>query len=122
RDRLVAPLTMARFGEHPDAIDTEAAIPGLNAALTRTGSLSGAVADLLASTSGADEADAGVQSIRGGMTRLITALVDDLALLGAELRTDAPVTRISETETGWSVEVHSADSEEPEILFADAVI
>ena len=43
-DRLVAPVTSGVYSADPDDIDVELAAPGLNAALTRTGSLSGAVA------------------------------------------------------------------------------
>ena len=46
-DRLVAPVSLGIYGTHPDDIDVEAVAPGLSTALTRTGSLSGAVADLL---------------------------------------------------------------------------
>ncbi|MEZ5189258.1 MAG: FAD-dependent oxidoreductase [Microbacterium sp.] len=42
-DRLVAPVTWGLYSVHPDDIDVDAAAPGLSAALTRVGSLSGAV-------------------------------------------------------------------------------
>src|SRR5690606_30153615 len=45
-DRLVAPLTAGRHGLTPDEVDVEIAAPGLNSALTRTGSLAGAVAQV----------------------------------------------------------------------------
>jgi len=40
---LVQPLIFERFGVDPDAVDVAVAVPGLNEAITRTGSLSTAV-------------------------------------------------------------------------------
>mgnify|MGYP000863174085 CR=1 FL=1 len=57
-DRLVAPVTSGVYSARPDDIDVDLAAPGLNAALTRTGSLTGAVAELRARRSGARPADA----------------------------------------------------------------
>src|SRR5690606_22652095 len=48
RDLLVAPVTAGVYSADPDDVDTDVAAPGLNEALTRTGSLSGGVAQLLA--------------------------------------------------------------------------
>lgn len=42
-DRLVDPLVRERYGIGPDSVDVAIAAPGLNEALTRAGSLSGAV-------------------------------------------------------------------------------
>lgn len=88
-DRLVAPVTRGTFGVAPDEIDVEIAAPGLNGALTRTGSLSGAVLQLQG-----DDAGAGVSSlrgIRGGMHRLVAALDARLRELGVEVRTGTEV-------------------------------
>lgn len=41
RDRLVAPVTTGVYSASPDDVDIDVAAPGLNAALTRVGSLSG---------------------------------------------------------------------------------
>ncbi|WP_314095857.1 NAD(P)-binding protein, partial [Microbacterium foliorum] len=43
RDRLVAPVTTGVYSASPDDVDVDIAAPGLNAALTSVGSLSGAV-------------------------------------------------------------------------------
>lgn len=49
RDLLVSPLVMQRFGASPDQLDVAVAVPGLNEAITRTGSLStGVLASLSA--------------------------------------------------------------------------
>lgn len=135
-DRLVAPVTSGVYSARPEDIDVDLAAPGLNAALTRTGSLGGAVADLRAARATPPPADApasdvpvvagtaartpapggAVEGIAGGMSRLVAALVARLTALGAELRTGVSVTAISPAERGWSVRT----DDEP--LDADAVI
>ncbi|GAA3583250.1 hypothetical protein GCM10022198_03050 [Klugiella xanthotipulae] len=42
-ERVVAPLVLDRFGVHLDDLEVAAALPGINEAITRTGSLTGAV-------------------------------------------------------------------------------
>ncbi|HPT95060.1 MAG TPA: FAD-dependent oxidoreductase [Microbacteriaceae bacterium] len=82
-DRLVAPVTRGVYGVNPDDIDVDLAAPGLNTGLTRTGSLSGAVAQM----QGDDEArEAHVMGIRGGMLRLVAALEARLADLSVDVR------------------------------------
>lgn len=117
RDRLVAPLTEGVYGSHPDDIDTDAAAPGLNAALTRTGSLSGAVGLLLAERE--ERTESSVQGLDGGLHRLVDALADELALLGAELRTATAATAVERTASGWEIRT-AADDDAP--IAADAVV
>ncbi len=81
-DRLVAPLSLGGFSIHPDDVDVELVAPGLNAALTRTGSLAGAVMQLRADRGPKSGGD-GLEGIDGGMSRLIDALHDRLRTLGA---------------------------------------
>ncbi|MBT9605253.1 FAD-dependent oxidoreductase [Microbacterium sp.] len=136
-DRLVAPVTSGVYSARPDDIDVDLAAPGLNAALTRTGSLGGAVADLRAARATASPVDApasdvpvvagtaprtpapggAVEGIVGGMSRLVDALVARLTELGVDLRTGVPVEGISRVDDAWHVQVAG---EEP--LPADAVI
>ncbi|RWR19111.1 protoporphyrinogen oxidase [Microbacterium enclense] len=135
-DRLVAPVTSGVYSARPEDIDVDLAAPGLNAALTRTGSLSGAVAELRAARATAAPVDApasdvpvidgpaprtpapggAVEGILGGMSRLVDALVARLTDLGVEVRTGAPVRGLTRTDDGWEV----ATDGEP--LRADAVI
>ncbi|GAA2079368.1 protoporphyrinogen/coproporphyrinogen oxidase [Microbacterium hatanonis] len=107
-DRLVAPVTGGVYSARPDDIDVDIAAPGLNAALTRTGSLSGAVADLTAGRTAAP--GSAVEGIVGGMGRLVDALVSRLADLDVELRTGADVAELrrgaaepGDGAEGWSV-------------------
>ena len=142
-DRLVAPVTSGVYSARPDDIDVDLAAPGLNAALTRTGSLSGAVAELrLGRAATARPADApasdvpvaaasdgaaaprtpapggAVQGIAGGMARLVDALVAELRDLGVELRTGVAVEALAPVDGGW-LATTSADAEP---VRADAVI
>jgi oxygen-dependent protoporphyrinogen oxidase len=108
-DRLVAPLSLGGFSIHPDDVDVEAVAPGLNAALTRTGSLAGAVASLRAGAA-ARPADGGLEAIDGGTSRFVGALLDRLRELGADVVTGAPVEALAPTGDGrWSVILASGD-------------
>ena len=86
-DELVAPVVTGVYSANPGDLDVDVVAPGLNAALTRLGSLSGAVGDLRSSA----KAGSAVQGIRGGMWRLPAALADDIVARGGVLRTGAAV-------------------------------
>ena len=106
RDRLVAPVTAGVYSAHPDDVDMDAAAPGLNAALTRAGSLSGGVAALRDEQQQAREGKApgsAVQGLVGGMGVLIDALRADLDTYGVEVRTGVRVTGIAHEGSGWIV-------------------
>ncbi|MDJ1114321.1 protoporphyrinogen/coproporphyrinogen oxidase [Microbacterium dauci] len=113
-DRMVAPLTFGVHGVDPDEVDVDAAARGLNQALTRTGSLTGAVAQL-----GTDAAPARA-TLRGGMSTLITALVTRLIELGAEVRVGVEVTELAASDDGWTVTAATEDG--PERIDATAVV
>jgi oxygen-dependent protoporphyrinogen oxidase len=108
RDRLVAPITVDRFGLDPDAVDVEVAAPGISSALTRTGSLGGAVAELRVDATGPS-----IEGLEGGMPRLVDALRERLAERGVDIRVGAPVTQLVRDEEGWTLD---------DDLVADAVI
>ena len=116
RDRLVAPVTTGVYSASPDDVDIDVAAPGLNAALTRVGSLTGAVQALRDDAAGraqgatteAKAPGSAVEGLSGGMSVLVDALADDLTGLGAEVRTGARVRGIRKTAGAWSVEVEVA--------------
>ena len=116
---MVAPLTSGRFGMRPSQVDVTAAAPGLASALTRTGSLGGAVADLLVDRS----TGPAVESLEGGMPRLVDALVGRLAALGADLVPGAPVAGLERAADGrWLVAREPAsDGSIPPVEPADVV-
>lgn len=100
-DRLVAPVTAGVYSAHPDDIDVEAAVPGLSAALTRTGSLSGAVAALRARGGAPGSA---VQGLDGGMAQLADALVRRLAEREAVVTTGTAAVALERAAGGaWHV-------------------
>jgi oxygen-dependent protoporphyrinogen oxidase len=101
-ERLVAPVTTGVYSARPDDIDPDIAAPGLSAALTRTGSLTGAVAELAAPRQGSAPG-AAVLGLDGGMGRLVDGLVERLRELGAEVRTGSPVTELRRAGGHWSV-------------------
>lgn len=118
RDRLVAPVTTGVYSASPDDVDVDVAAPGLNAALTRVGSLSGAVEALRdAAQTAAKTPGAAVEGLSGGMSVLVDALVEDLLRLGAEVRTGVRVRSAEKTDAGWTVDAEiepDAVADEPD--------
>lgn len=92
-DRLVAPLTVGGFGLDPREIDVGHAVPKLNAALTRTGSLQSAVAELRA-TRAEEGGVPPLKSLDGGMPQLVDALAARLAERDVQIETGTRVERI----------------------------
>ncbi|WP_279631039.1 FAD-dependent oxidoreductase [Rathayibacter sp. VKM Ac-2759] len=84
---LVAPVVSGVYSSRPEDIDVDLAAPGLNGAITRRGSLAGAVASLRANL----PAGVAVRGISGGMHRLVDALVERIGYLSGEIRTGAAV-------------------------------
>lgn len=89
-DLLVAPVATGVYSAAPDDLDVDVVAPGLNAALTRLGSLSGAVGELRS----ASKAGSAVGGIRGGMWRLPQALAADIEARGGTVRTGARVAAV----------------------------
>ncbi|GAA3923103.1 protoporphyrinogen/coproporphyrinogen oxidase [Microbacterium invictum] len=110
-DRMVAPLARGMFGLDPDQLDVDELVPGLNTALTRVGSLSGAVTQHLPERP--ERA-----TLAGGMARLVDALVTRIAELDGEVRVGVPITGLARTGKGW--QLRSSEAEEP--VTVDAVI
>lgn len=109
RDRLVAPVTTGVYSASPDDVDIDVAAPGLNAALTRVGSLSGAVEELRGPTPDAPAKVPGsaVEGLIGGMSTLVDALAEDLVRLGATVRTGVQVQSVRKDGSTWSIEAET---------------
>lgn len=130
RDRLVAPVTTGVYSASPEDVDVDIAAPGLNAALTRVGSLSGAVQALrdesaarAAQATAAQAPGAAVEGLAGGMMVLIDALVADIEKLGGVVRTGVRVTEITRSASSWTVRAEGqplADADADAVLGADA--
>lgn len=116
RDRLVAPYALAVHGVAPEFIDVDVAAAGLNPALTRTGSLSGAVAQTLRSGGGDRLAP------RGGLFRLVDALAARLEDFDVEIRTGTPVTGLGRDGETWLVELPAGDEPAGEPVAADLLV
>ncbi len=125
RDRLVAPVTAGVYSALPEDVDVEIAAPGLSAALTRVGSLSGAVLALQGDRAGKTPG-AAVLGIEGGMGRIVDALRDELALFGAVVRTGTRAVRLDRSGEGWTVAFEelgtvAGDASESDVVEPDAV-
>jgi protoporphyrinogen/coproporphyrinogen III oxidase len=112
--RLVAPVVESVYGVDPDAVTVDAIAPGLNAAITATGSLSSAVLQLRA----AAPAGGAVQGLTGGVFRLVAALAADCAVAGVELRTATPVLGLHPAPGGWTVVTAEEDLDVARVVVA----
>jgi oxygen-dependent protoporphyrinogen oxidase len=118
-ERLVAPLSLGVYGTHPDDIDVEAVAPGLSTALTRTGSLGGAVSDLLVDRPSGPR----LEALTGGFGSLVDAAHERLEELGVELVLGRAATRIERLTDGrWWVELDGEDEDAPALDPADDVV
>ncbi|PCE15093.1 protoporphyrinogen oxidase [Microbacterium sp. SZ1] len=128
RDRLVAPVTTGVYSASPDDVDVDVAAPGLNAALTSVGSLSGAVQALrdegAARAAKAQTPGAAVEGLVGGMSVLSEALVADIEKLGGVVHTGIRVTEVSRSGAAWSVRTDAEVDEQADLaeLTADGVV
>ena len=98
-EKLVRPVVEGVYGVDPADADAEALIPGINRALTTTGSLSSAVLSLRAGA----PAGAAIKGIRGGMHLLADALVADLRARGVRIELSAEVAHAAHDGEGWRV-------------------
>lgn len=113
-DRLVRPVVENVYGVDPDDVPVDAVAPGLNGAITTTGTLSGAVLRLR----GAAPPGSAAQSVVGGVHRVVGALVAQLADLGVEVRTGTAVIGLHPAPAGGPLTVVTTRED----LLADHVV
>ncbi len=106
RDRLVQPLVWERFGVDADRVDVAIAAPGLNEALSRTGSLTAAT---LAYSERNVARETTVEP-EGGWGALAVSVLERLEFLDAQLF-DGEVSQIEPLEDGWVVSLSREGSE-----------
>ncbi|MFI8412464.1 FAD-dependent oxidoreductase [Paeniglutamicibacter gangotriensis] len=104
---LVTPVVSGVHSADPDTLDVDAIAPGLRAAVLKHGSLARAVASMRA----AAPAGSAVASVKGGMNKLVSALVADLLEAGVELFANSPVAGLEPQEeaTGFLVRLAPAE-------------
>jgi oxygen-dependent protoporphyrinogen oxidase len=124
-ERLVEPVASGVYSAPAHSLELDVVAPGLNNALTTTGSLSGAVLALRAQA----PAGSAVGGLRGGMSHLVSALTADLEKFGARLRTGTRVESIrsvsSDERPGLELAVAATRPPEgdtgPEVVHAEVV-
>lgn len=113
-ERLVDPFVRDRFGASPDEVEVAVAAPGLNEAVTRAGSLSGAALAL------ADRDVARETRIapHDGWSHLRGAIVERLRLFGAEITPHLPA-NARPTDAGWRVSEAEGQFVDARVIVAD---
>ena len=92
-DGLVAPVAHGVHGVPPEQLEAEDVLPGIRGLMLSRSGLASAVQLRL----GVDAQGTPVASLRGGLLRLVDALVDDLARFGVEVRTATEVVAVERT-------------------------
>ncbi|GAA2198273.1 protoporphyrinogen oxidase [Sinomonas flava] len=95
-DRLVAPVVGGVHSADPALLDVDMVAPGLRQLMGEKGSLAAAVAAQRGASRGT-KAGSAVAGIRGGLHRIIGALVDRLQREGVRLRLGERVERLERT-------------------------
>ena len=113
-ERLVAPFVRERFGASPDQVEVAVAAPGLNEAVTRAGSLSGAALAL----ADRDVARETRISPRDGWPQLRASIISRLELYGAEIHRGLPLDA-HPTAVGWRVTESDGHRLEVRVAVAD---
>ena len=116
-ERLVAPLLSGISSGDANDISVRAAFPQLVAMEQDHGSLVRAMWARRKGARAREPNESAFVSLRGGMGELTGALVARLKQQGVVLRTEAPVTKITRREAGWTLEIGGAER-----LEADAVL
>lgn len=116
-ERLVAPLAGGRYECPIDALDADAVAPGISAALTRAGSLAGAVAER--ETDAPRAAELPVLDL----SALVVSLEGALRDLDATVHLDTRAHGLTRAGDHWQIAADAAeDAEDAEIAPADAVL
>lgn len=90
-DDLVVPVVSGVLSVHPDDLDPKIALPGIYQAMTRAGTLSGAIAQLR----GDAKPGSNVRGFRGGVAGLVSILAEDLGRRGVTVLTEHAVASLA---------------------------
>ncbi|CAM3448679.1 NAD(P)/FAD-dependent oxidoreductase [Occultella aeris] len=113
-DRLLRPVVRGVHSVEPEELAATDLLPGVLDRLARTGSLAASLAEIRA----AAPAGSAVQGVRGGIHRLVEALVADLTRAGADLRPGTPVDSLTPDGGGWLVHAGSIRIRAGKVLLA----
>lgn len=100
-ERLAGPLVGGIYSASPETIKVGNVAPGLIAALRQTGSLAAAVAQLRGQSSDGPA----TRSLRGGMHKLINALVERIGAAGGRILIGTSARSIAREADGWRIKV-----------------
>lgn len=98
-ERMLRPTVRARLGVEAGGVDIDETIPALNNAITKAGSLSGAVAMLVEQA--AHDSDGFERGIAGGINRLVTALVESITEYHGRTRLGTRIDIAERDDQGW---------------------
>lgn len=125
-DRLLEPMLGGVYAGQARRLSFEAVHPTLYAAARSGGSLLAAAQEVAARAKRSN--DSGTTAVappvfaglRGGVSRLVSALIDDLGKLGVELRPSATVREIRRADGGY--QVITGPVPQPEMIMADRIV
>ena len=98
-ERMVAPVVRGTFGVDAHEVGIDETIPELNNAITRAGSLSGAIAILLEEA--ANDTSRNERGVAGGTTKLIDALTEAITDYHGEIRLGTRIDIAEHDDEGW---------------------
>ncbi len=105
-ERLVAPVATGVYSAQPEDLDIAVVAPGLNEALTRQGSLSGAVGELRANA----RAGSAVGGLKGGMWMLAQALESAITDRGGRVLTGVAASSVEPFVGGMDIAETGSDA------------
>jgi len=127
-ERLLAPIVGGVHSADPRTLELASASPQLAAGLARHGSLTAAVRAITAESARRGSPGTRVRSLAPTMGALPEALAAEIRAHGGEIRTEAPVGRISRgADGGWTVALGSSpavstESDSAESVSADELV
>ncbi|WP_435298839.1 protoporphyrinogen/coproporphyrinogen oxidase [Timonella sp. A28] len=104
-DKLVGPIAGGVHSTTPDKLDVTAIHPNFWKIFEEAGSLSGAVARIRA----AAPAGSGVLGIKGGLHRIISALVERISAGGGRFMYNCAVTSLARVDDEWRINIDPAE-------------
>lgn len=98
-ERMLRPVVRGTLGIDAAELAVDDAVPGLNNAITRAGSLSGGVAILMEEAANDDAKSE--RLIEGGLSRLVDALADAVTDYHGEIRIGSRIDIAEHDDQGW---------------------